>query len=62
VSQTEEAGNERPLSKGQMKRLKKQQRNTKLEGAEAASSEKDQTQLPATMPILHETLVAHEKT
>jgi len=62
VSQTEEAGNERTLSKGQMKRLKKQQRNAKLEGAEAASSEKDQSQPPAAMPILHETLVAHGKT
>jgi ribonuclease P/MRP protein subunit RPP1 len=62
VSHTEEAGNNRPLSKGQMKRLKKQQRNTRLEGAEVALSEKDQTQAPAAMPILHETLVAHEKT
>jgi ribonuclease P/MRP protein subunit RPP1 len=62
VSHTEEARNDRPLSKGQMKRLKKQQRNTKLEGTEVASSEKDQTQAPATMPILHETLVAHGKT
>jgi ribonuclease P/MRP protein subunit RPP1 len=61
VLQMEETVDTRPLSKSQKKKLAKQQKMARREGAETASTGQEQT-LTSAMPILHETLAAQEKT
>ena len=61
ASQMEQTADERPLSKSQKKKLEKKQKRAPLESAANAAT--GQGKAPAsTMPILHETLVAQEKT
>ena len=61
ASQIEETAVERPLSKSQKKKIERKRKRAPFEGAANAAT--GQEKAPAiTMPILHETLVAQEKT
>jgi ribonuclease P/MRP protein subunit RPP1 len=60
ASQMEENVEERPLTKGQKKKLAKQQKKARLGAAETAATGQDEAPTGA-MQILHETLVAQEK-
>lgn len=57
ASPAEETTGERPLSKGQKKKLAKQQKKARLGGAETPANKA----LIGSMPILHETLIAQDR-